>query len=92
MHAAAQVAPGAELSLGQRLRAVAASAKSCDADAGGCGRLWPVQTTLVAAPPCFALLVAWAVPNEDPADIGATLAALQEVCLIWLGASSAHLR
>jgi hypothetical protein len=82
VHAIVQVGPSnPEPSLGLRLRAIAAGAhKSCDADAGGCGRQLPVRVALPAAPPrCFVLQLAWASAEERGADIGATLAALQEV-------------
>ncbi len=59
--------------------------KTCDTDAGGCGRFCPVQSFVyVPAPWCFVVRLAWERVRESPDAIRGTLAAIQEVCLSLL--------
>jgi hypothetical protein len=54
--------------------------KSCDRDAGGCGREQHVQSFLEGAPPrAFILQLAWESHNQSSDDIGATMAIIQQV-------------
>lgn len=54
--------------------------KTCDTDAGGCGRYCPVQSFVyVPAPWCFVVRLAWERQRESPEAIRGTLAAIQEV-------------
>lgn len=57
--------------------------KTCDTDAGGCGRFCAVQSFVyVPAPWCFVVRLAWERVRETPEAIRGTLAAIQEVCLV----------
>lgn len=54
--------------------------KTCDTDAGGCGRFCPVQSFVyVPAPWAFVVRLAWERQREPPDAIRGTLAAIQEV-------------
>ncbi|KAL4450742.1 hypothetical protein ABPG77_001098 [Micractinium sp. CCAP 211/92] len=67
------------LSTGRLLReAEAQHQKTCDKDVGGCGRPCPVNYLLQHAPRVFTLQLAWESHSEQPADIAATLAAIDE--------------
>ncbi len=56
--------------------------KTCDTDAGGCGRFCAVQSFVyVPAPWCFVVRLAWERVRETPEAIRGTLAAIQEVRL-----------
>ena len=64
-------------SMGGLLReAEAQHCKSCDTDVGGCGAPNPVNHFLDRAPRVFTLQLAWESQQEEPADISATLAAV----------------
>ena len=52
--------------------------KSCDTDLGGCDASCPVSHFLVSAPRVFTLQLTWESLREEPSDIAATLAAVQE--------------
>ena len=54
--------------------------KSCDRDAGGCGRKGTPQVFLQGAQPrCFALQLVWESGQESGLDIRETLDIVQEV-------------
>ena len=62
--------------------------KTCDTDFGGCNKLLPLRRVLEgSAPAVFTLQLAWTSHHEGPADIAATLAAVQEQVGVWLEAS-----
>ena len=68
--------------------------KTCDTDAGGCGRYCPVQSFVyVPAPWCFVVRLAWERARESPEAIRGTLAAVQEVVYspksVWVHAVGA---
>lgn len=52
--------------------------KSCDQDMGGCGMPNSVNHFLERAPRVFTLQLTWESHSEQPADIAATLAAIDE--------------
>ncbi|PRW56655.1 ankyrin repeat [Chlorella sorokiniana] len=65
--------------LGARLHKVEGTVhKSCDTDKGGCNKTWPVTVQLEAAPRVFSLQIAWESNRASPAEVGGTLAALDE--------------
>ena len=58
----------------------ATNRKSCDRDAGGCGRKSTLQVFLQGAQPrCFALQLVWESGQESGLDIRETLDIIQEV-------------
>ena len=66
--------------LGALLRAIEAQQpKSCDSDVGGCGAPSPPTHVLQGHPPrVFSLQLAWETSQVAPADISATLAAVED--------------
>lgn len=66
--------------------------KSCDTDAGGCGQLWPTQHFLEGRPPAaLTLQLAWESHREGGDAIRDTLAAVQEVHLLFFCQLQVHL-
>ena len=58
----------------------ATNRKSCDRDAGGCGRKSTLQVFLQGPQPrCFALQLVWESGQESGLDIRETLDIIQEV-------------
>ena len=58
----------------------ATNRKSCNRDAGGCGRKSTLQVFLQGAQPrCFALQLVWESGQESGLDIRETLDIIQEV-------------
>ena len=52
--------------------------------AGGCGALSPITHTLDRAPRVFTLQLAWESQQQEPVDIAATLAGVQEQVGAWV--------